>query len=136
MTTKILISAQNWFKMYLLRSNRSKCNVNIGRYCCMEFNMGLFILRWRTLGRSDDLSVHIYNLLFYLDHVYIVTGETRLAGLPGLLWRVTLSKAFPNFSRCSNPPSQGCVHVTFASALTTSPWPQCVLALRVPKCCK
>ena len=63
----------------------------------MEFNMGLFILRWRTLGRSDDLSVHIYNLLFYLDHVYIVTGETRLAGLPGLLWRVTLSKAFPIF---------------------------------------
>ena len=56
----------------------------------MEFNMGLFILRWRTLGRSDDLSVHIYNLLFYLDHVYIVTGETRLAGLPGLLWKVAL----------------------------------------------
>ena len=60
----------------------------------MEFNMGLFILRWRTLGRSDDLSVHIYN---HLDHVYIVTGETRLAGLPGLLWKVTLSKAFPIF---------------------------------------
>ena len=30
----------------------------------MEFTMGLFILRWRTPGRSDDLSVHIYNLLF------------------------------------------------------------------------
>ena len=53
--------------------------------------MGLFILRWSTPGRSDNLSVHIYNLLFYLDHNYIITGETCLAGLPGVPWEVTLS---------------------------------------------
>ena len=57
----------------------------------MEFNMGLFILRWRTPGRSDSPPVHIYNLLFYLDHVYIITGETCLAGLPSVPWEVTLS---------------------------------------------
>ena len=110
--------------MHLLRSNRSKCNVNSGRYCCVEFNMGLFILRWRTPGRSENPSVHIFNLLFYLDHVYIITEETCLAGLPSVPWEVTLSQAFTifpiNVSRWGNPPSQGCVHVTFASALTTS----------------
>ena len=53
--------------MYLLRSSWSKCNVNSGRYCCMEFNMGLFILRCP------------YNLSFHLDHVNVKAGETRLA---------------------------------------------------------
>ena len=27
----------------------------------MEFNMGLFILRWRTPGRSENPSVHIFS---------------------------------------------------------------------------
>lgn len=32
-----------------------------------------------------------YSLLFYLDHLYMIVGLTRLDGLPGLLGRVTLS---------------------------------------------
>ena len=32
-----------------------------------------------------------YNLLFYLDRVYMIGGVIHLGGLPGLLGRVTLS---------------------------------------------
>ena len=32
-----------------------------------------------------------YNLLFYLDHVYMIDGVTRPGGLLGLLVRVNLS---------------------------------------------
>ena len=32
-----------------------------------------------------------YNLLFYLDHVYMISGVTQPGGLPGLLGRITLT---------------------------------------------
>ena len=62
--------------------------------------------RWVGLPTSP------YNLLFHLDHIYMIGGFG--GGLPGLPGRVTLSTGVGfchvNVSRWGNPPSCGCVH--------------------------
>ena len=66
------------------------------------------------LHQGGGPKVGPYNLLFYLDHVYMIGGVTRLGGLPGLPGRVTLSAGVTichvNVSRWGNPPSRGRVH--------------------------
>ena len=59
-------------------------------------------------------EVCLYYFLFYLDHVYMIGGVTRLGGLPGLPGRVTLSAGVTichvNVLRWGNPPSWGRIH--------------------------
>ena len=68
--------------------------------------------------RLDGVTTRSYDLLFYLEHVYMIGEVTPLGGLSGLSGRVTLSAGVAicqvNVSRLGNPPSRGCVHVTLA----------------------
>ena len=64
---------------------------------------------------------HSFNLLFYLDKIYMIGGVTCQGKLSNLLGRVILSAGVTIccVSRRGNPPSRGCICVIFASAPTT-----------------
>ena len=55
--------------------------------------MNFDIAQWSRISQNQwPFSMNItYNLLFYLDHVYMIDGVTRPGRLLGLLVRVRLS---------------------------------------------